>query len=55
MAKKNDEEEVPEHVRKAQQKFLEDEKNRKGEPEKTDHYAIDWKTGKPLKDPKYKP
>lgn len=53
--KKDDEEKVPDHVRKAQKEFLRREKEReeKGEkPEGKVPYAIDWKTGKPLDGPK---
>lgn len=53
-----DEDKVPEHIRKAQEEFLRKEKERTENGEKADppgHYAIDWETGEPLKDPKYRP
>ena len=51
----NDREKAPEHVRRAQEKFLKEERERDGEPDKGAPSAIDWKSGEPRNDPKHKP
>jgi len=54
MAKKKGDDDVPEHVRKAQKKYAADVASGKIDLSKGgDHTAIDWETGEPLTDPKY--